>query len=295
MTSRRAGSSEAWTWRSDGAGAFTIEPAGDDAPARGTRVLLTLADDAKDYAKAYKIEDVVRTHAAHVPVPIVLVEVGKEDSEPRQLVDGTALWTKPKSAVTAEEYADFYRLVSGDFGEPALTVHYRAEGRQDYSVLAFVPKQRPFDLFDPSRKGRIKLYVRRVFITDEAELLPAWLRFVRGVVDSQDLPLNLSREMLQTNPLLEAIRKGLTNRILTELEKLAENDKEAYAAVWEAFARSSRKASTRTRSGATRCSRSPASAPPRRRRVAAPSPRCWRTRSRTRPPSIMRWATAKPR
>lgn len=235
VTSRRAGSSEAWTWRSDGAGAFTVEPAGDDAPARGTRVLLKLADDAKDYAKAYKIEDVVRTHAAHVPVPIVLVEAGKEGSEPRQLVDGTALWTKPKSAVTAEEYADFYRLVSGDFGEPALTVHYRAEGRQDYSVLAFVPKQRPFDLFDPSRKGRIKLYVRRVFITDEAELLPAWLRFVRGVVDSQDLPLNLSREMLQTNPLLEAIRKGLTNRILTELEKLAESDKDAYASVWEAF------------------------------------------------------------
>ncbi len=142
---------------------------------------------------------------------------------------------RPKSSVTAEEYAEFYGHVSGQFDEPALTVHYRAEGRHEYSVLLFVPSMKPFDLFDPDRRGRVKLYVRRVFITDEAQILPAWLRFVRGVIDLEDLPLNLSREMLQKNPVLEAIGKGVTNRILSDIEKLAESDREAFEKVWTAF------------------------------------------------------------
>lgn len=233
VVSRRAGAAEAWTWRSDGTGSFTVEPAGEDAPARGTRVTVVLNDDARDYADEYRLEEIVRTHAAHIPVPISLRKAG--EAEARQLVDGTALWTRPRSGVTPEEYREFFTTLTGDTSDPALTLHYRAEGRQDYSVLAFVPSRQPFDLFNPDRKGRIKLYVRRVFITDDAALTPGWLRFVRGIVDSEDLPLNISREMLQNNPLIEAIRKALTGRILSELEKLAQNDAGAYRKVWEAF------------------------------------------------------------
>ncbi|MBN9066375.1 MAG: molecular chaperone HtpG, partial [Rhizobiales bacterium] len=149
--------------------------------------------------------------------------------------DGTALWMRPKSEIKPEEYTDFYRNVSGQYDEPAATIHFRAEGRQEYSVLAFILGSRPFDLFDQDRKGRMKLYVRRVFITDDADLLPRYLRFVRGVVDSADLPLNVSREMIQESPLLAAIRKGVANRILTELARLAENEAESYARIWKDF------------------------------------------------------------
>ena len=125
--------------------------------------------------------------------------------------------------------------MAGQFDEPALTIHFRAEGRHEYSLLAFVPGSRPFDLFDPDRKGRMKLYVKRVFITDEAEILPRYLRFVRGIVDSADLPLSLSREMIQTSPILGAIKKSVTGRVLTELEKLADSNAEAYGKIWDAF------------------------------------------------------------
>ncbi len=234
VVSRKAGTGEAWRWTSDGQGTFSIEPAAlDAAPARGTRVLLHLMDDARTYAEQATIERVVAEYSAHVPVPIVL-KVGDGAGE-KTLADGSALWRKPKASVTEAEYAEFYGHVSHQYDEPALTIHYRAEGRNEYSVLLFVPSMKPFDLFDPARRGRIKLYVKRVFITDEAEILPPWLRFVRGVVDSEDLPLNLSREMLQKNPILEAIGKGVTTRILADLDKLAGDDRERFEKVWEAF------------------------------------------------------------
>ena len=234
VTSRRAGSDEAWRWTSDGQGTFDVAPAElGDAPARGTRIVLELTEDAKDYADEATVERVVKTYSAHVPVPIRFAKAGEAAS--RELTDGSALWAKAKSEVTKEEYAEFYGNVSGQWDEPALTIHYRAEGRTEYSVLLFVPSMKPFDLFDPARKGRVKLYVRRIFISDEVEILPAWARFVRGVIDSEDLPLNLSRELLQSNPLLETIRKGVTGRILSELGKLATSDTEAYLRIWEAF------------------------------------------------------------
>jgi molecular chaperone HtpG len=234
VVSRQAGSHEAWRWRSDGKGAFTVEPAAlDAAPGRGTRVTLKLTDEAKEFADASTIERIVAEYSAHVPVPIVLTMGGGEAE--KTLADGSALWRKPKSAVTPAEYSEFYGHVSGQYDEPALTVHYRAEGRHEYSVLLFVPSVKPFDLFEPDRKGRIKLYVRRVFITDEARILPAWLRFVRGVIDSEDLPLNISREMLQKNPVLETIGKAVTNRLLADLEKLSCEDAERYLKVWDAF------------------------------------------------------------
>jgi len=234
VISRRAGSEEAWRWSSEGTGSYAVAPVAlDQAPARGTRVVLTLADDAKDYAEQATIERVVAAYSAHVPVPIVL-RIGDGQAD-KTLADGSAVWRKPKAEVSKEEYAEFYGHVSGQFDEPALTIHYRAEGRNEYAVLLFVPSMKPFDLFNPDRKGRIKLYVRRVFITDDSDILPAWLRFVRGVIDSEDLPLNLSREMLQTNPILAAIGKAVTGRVLSELDKLAESDKETFEKVWDAF------------------------------------------------------------
>ncbi len=140
---------------------------------------------------------------------------------------------RPRSA--AEQYKEFFGHVSHDYSDPALILHYRAEGRNEYTVLLYVPSGRPFDLFDPERRGRQKLYVRRVFITDDAELLPAYLRFVRGVIDSEDMPLNISREMLQDNPTVGRIRKAVTNRVLTELKKCAESDAEKYETIWKSF------------------------------------------------------------
>jgi molecular chaperone HtpG len=234
VISRRAGSEEASLWSSDGKGTFSIAPAAlADAPSRGTRVVLHLMESSKGYADRFTLQRVVKAQSGHVPVPIAIVE--KPGAEPVQVADGAALWTKPKSEISSADYADFYRSVAGQFDEPALTVHFRAEGRQEYSVLAFVPGARPFDLFDPDRKGRIKLYVKRVFITDEAEILPRYLRFVRGLVDSADLPLNLAREMIQDSPIMAAIAKGVTGRVLGELEKLAEKEPEAYAKIWDDF------------------------------------------------------------
>jgi molecular chaperone HtpG len=234
VVSRRAGAEDAWLWSSDGKGGYSIAPVDvSEAPARGTRITLHLMEDAKSYASRWSVERIVKEQSGHVPVPIKIAE--KPGEEATQLTDGTALWTKSKNDITAEEYTDFYRGVSGQYDEPALTVHFRAEGRHEYSALAFVPGSQPFDLFDPDRKGRMKLYVKRVFITDEAELLPRYLRFVRGLVDTSDLPLNVSREMIQESPILTAIRKGVTNRIITAIEKQAESDHDAFLKIWENF------------------------------------------------------------
>lgn len=232
--SRRAGTDTAAHWSSDGLGTYTIAPADlVEAPGRGTRVVLHLLDDAKNYAERYTVERIVKAQSGHVPVPITLFE--KPDAEGADIADGAALWLKPKAEISEEDYADFYRSVAGQYDRPARTIHYRAEGRYEYSVLTFIPGTKPFDLFDPDRKGHIKLYVRRVFITDEAQILPRYLRFVKGLVDSADLPLNMSREMIQDSPVLAAIQKGVTGRVLTELQKLADSDAGAYSAIWENF------------------------------------------------------------
>ncbi|RWX81708.1 molecular chaperone HtpG [Neorhizobium lilium] len=234
VVSRRAGSAEAWLWSSDGKGSYSVTAADlADAPERGTRITLHIMEDAKTYTSKWTVERIVKEQSGHVPVPILIAE--KPGAEPAQLTDGTALWTRSKSDVTKEEHTDFYRSLSGQYDDPALTVHFRAEGRHEYTALAYVPGSQPFDMFDPDRKGRMKLYVKRVFITDDAELLPRYLRFVRGLVDTADLPLNVSREMIQQSPILTAIRKGLTSRILTAIEKLAESEAETFKTLWENF------------------------------------------------------------
>jgi molecular chaperone HtpG len=234
VISRRAGHEAAWLWTSDGKGDFSVAAApATIAPRRGTRVVLHLMDDAKTYTERANVESLIREQSGHVPVPIAIVE--KPGAAPVALTDGAALWTKPKAQITAADYTDFYRSVAGAFDEPALTIHFRAEGRQDYTALLFVPGSRPFDLFDPDRAGRIKLYVKRVFITGDAEIMPRYLRFLRGVVDSADLPLNVSREKIQESPLLAAIKKGLTSRVFAELERLADKEPQTYAKIWDVF------------------------------------------------------------
>jgi molecular chaperone HtpG len=234
VISRRAGADAAWRWSSDGKGDFLIAAAAATiAPRRGTRIVLHLMDDAKIYTERANVERSIREQSGHVPVPIAIVE--KPGAAPVEVTDGAALWTKPKAEIAPADYTDFYRSVAGAFDEPALTVHFRAEGRQDYTALLFVPSARPFDLFDPDRTGRIKLYVKRVFITDDAQILPRYLRFLRGVVDSADLPLNVSREKIQESPLLAAIKKGVTSRAFTELERLAEKESQTYTKIWDVF------------------------------------------------------------
>ena len=236
VISRRAGSDAAWMWSSDGKGSFTIapvDPVTTEAPRRGTRVVLHLMADASSYTERATVERFIRAQSGHVPVPIAIIE--KAGAEPAEVSDGAALWAKPKSEIKPADYTDFYRSIAGQFDEPALTIHFHAEGRHDYTSLFFVPGSRPFDLFDPDRKGRIKLYVKRVFITDDADILPRYLRFVRGLVDSADLPLNVSREKIQESPLLAAIRKGATSRVLGELERLAGKEPETYTKIWDLF------------------------------------------------------------
>ena len=235
VTSRRAGTGEVWTWSSSGGNGFDIAPAGDDEAkrlARGTEIVLHLKDDAKKYLEGYEIERIVGAYSDNIQFPILLQP---EEGEPRQINSASALWQRSKSELTPEDYTQAYKAIAGAFDEPAMTLHYRAEGRQSYAVLLFAPSTKPFDLFEPTRKGHVKLYVRRVFIADDADLLPGYLRFIRGVIDSEDLPLNLSREMLQNNPQLAQIRKAVTGRVIGELENLAEKEPETFAKIWDAF------------------------------------------------------------
>ncbi len=235
VTSRRAGAGEAWVWRAAGGAGFEIEPASAaqaERVVRGTEIVLHLKADAKRYLESYEIERVVRTYSNHILFPIELTD--KEGAQ-RQINTASALWQRPKSELKGEDYTQAYRTLAGALDEPAMTLHYKAEGLQSYAVLLFAPASAPFDLFDPARKSHVKLYVRRVYITDDAGLLPSYLRFMRGVVDSEDMPLNISREMLQNNPQVAQIRKALTGRVIAELETLSAKEPESFEKIWQAF------------------------------------------------------------
>jgi molecular chaperone HtpG len=235
VISRRAGEPTAAVWMSDGANGFSIAPASETQSAavpRGTRVSLSIKTGDDKFLEKATIEQIVRTYSDHIQFPVELVD---EDGKARQVNAASALWQRSKSDVKSEEYDEAYKTIAGQFDDPALTMHWRAEGRQSYAVLLFVPTRRPFDLYDVGRKGRVKLYVRRVYITDDADLLPSWLRFVRGVVDSEDVPLNVSREMLQNNPAVGQIRKAVTSRVVSELEQLGDKDASKFETVWDTF------------------------------------------------------------
>jgi molecular chaperone HtpG len=227
VTSRKAGHDEAWTWASDG-GAYTLAPAERETP--GTTIVLHLKADADEYLEPVRLEAVVRKWADHITVPVTIARDGKD--VPAN--EGTAVWRKPKAEVTTPSAQEFYRHLGNFFDTPWATLHWRAEGMLDFSAMLFIPGAKPFAPIEEERKSRVRLYVRRMFITDEADLVPAWLRFVQGVVDTDDLPLNVSREMLQATPVLGRLRKAATGRVLSELKTRAK-DAADYATFWDNF------------------------------------------------------------
>lgn len=237
VTTKKAGDPQAWSWTSQGEGTYEVSEATKEI--EGTEIVLHMKEDAGDFMEQYKLKSIITTYSDHIAVPITLAIKGGEDKEAEEakvVNEGSAIWTRPKSDITDEQYSEFYKHVGHAFDEPAHRLHYKAEGMQEYTVLLFIPTQKPMDLFDPARKNRVKLYVKRVFISDEGtDLLPGWLRFIRGVVDSQDLPLNLSREMLQNNPTVSRMSKAITKKVLSDLEKMADKDTEKFESIWTEF------------------------------------------------------------
>lgn len=231
VTAAKAGEEEAWRWRSDGTAAYTVEAVARGG--RGTSVELRIRRGLDEFLDTERLRAIVKTWSDHIALPIRLAPAG-EEAETVNVA--SALWTRPKKDIEATQYTEFYRHNAHAFDEPWLTLHNKAEGRIEYTSLLFVPSAAPFDLFHPERKHGVKLYVRRVFIADDCEgLMPRWLRFVRGIVDSEDLPLNISRETLQRNPVLERIRIALVKRVLGALERKADKEAESYAEFWENF------------------------------------------------------------
>lgn len=233
VISRRAGDDVAHKWVSDGAGSYTISEASRDG--RGTSILLHLKDSTQEFLEPSRIRNIIQTYADHIALPVVL-QASEEGQEDETLNTASALWTRSKSEITTEQYSEFYHHVGQAFDEPWVVLHSKVEGVLEYSLLLFIPEQQPFDLFSSDRKSALKLYVKRVFITDNCEeLVPVYLRFLKGIVDSEDLPLNVSREMLQNNPVLHKIRSGLVKKVISELEKKAKNDKEGFHKFWDNF------------------------------------------------------------
>jgi molecular chaperone HtpG len=228
VISRKAGAGEAWRWASDGRGEFTLAPAARETA--GATIVLHLKPDADEYLEPIRLENVVRKWADHITIPITIERDGKD--QPAN--EGTALWRKPKADVDEQAYTAFYRHLGNMFDSPWATLHWRVEGSLEYYALLFIPSAKPFEAVEGDRASRLRLHVRRMFITDAAELLPPWLRFVQGVVDTEDLPLNVSREMLQSTPVLARIRKAVTNRVLTELKTKAKDEAD-YALFWANF------------------------------------------------------------
>jgi len=233
VITRKAGEETASSWISEGAGEFSVDEASRDRS--GTDVILHLKKDEKEFFEPARLENIVKTYSDHIGIPIIL-EPSKKDEEERTLNTASALWIREKKDITEEQYKEFYHHAAHAFDDPWMTLHNRIEGVLSYTNLLFIPSMPPMDLFNPERKTNIKLYVKRVFITDDCEgLMPSYLRFVKGVVDSEDLPLNISREMFQHNPALAKIKKALTKRILVELKKKAEKAPEEFQAFWDVF------------------------------------------------------------
>ncbi len=234
LVTRRAGLApgEGVKWESDGSGEFTIEAC--EKAGRGTDVILHLKHEEEGFLEDWRLKSIIRKYSDHIQIPIVMKDGEKDETVNR----ASALWTRLKSEISAEQYEEFYKHVSHDWEKPLAWTHARVEGKQEYTQLLYIPSHAPFDLWDRGRKHGIRLYVRRVFIMDDAEqLMPRYLRFVKGVVDSNDLPLNVSREILQESRDVEAIKAGCVKKVLGALEELAESDQEKYATFWKEFGR----------------------------------------------------------
>jgi len=232
VLSLKAGETQAHLWSSDGVSGYDISPA--EKQAAGTDITLYLKKDCKDFLEEHRIGYLVKKYSDHLSFPVMWQPVNVDDA--RQLNTGSAIWTRQKSDISDEDYTQFYRQIGAGYDEPFMTLHNRTEGALNYTSLLFIPSQRPMDLFNPDRKSRMQLYINKVFITDECEeFVPPWLRFVKGVIDTPDLDLNVSREMLQHNPAVLKIGKAVVKRILSELDKKKNKDFEAYQQFWEQF------------------------------------------------------------
>jgi molecular chaperone HtpG len=238
VVSRKAGEEKAWRWTSDGKTGFDIEPA--DRPVAGTTVLLHFNEEGKEYANSWRLQQIVKKYSNHIAFPIFLTfdksEWNEEEKKSistrttEQVNAASAMWRRPKSELKDEDYKELYKTISGDWEDPLLWFHTKAEGSLEYTTLFYIPAKAPMDLYQAEYKGGVKLYVKRVFIMDDAkELLPQYLRFVRGIIDSEDLPLNVSREILQKNKVLTSIRTASVKKILSELKNVATNQPEKYA------------------------------------------------------------------
>jgi molecular chaperone HtpG len=220
-------------WESAGEGEFTIEDI--EREDRGTRVTLHLKEDQAEFAESFRIDSLIRKYSDHIGFPVSLTTIGEDDAEAKVVNSATALWTRSRSEVTEDEYKEFYKHLSHDFADPLIWSHNRVEGKREYTSLLYIPAAAPFDMWNREAPRGLKLYVQRVFIMDDAEqFLPLYLRFVKGVVDSSDLPLNVSRELLQQNPDLSAMRSALTRRVLDMLKKIAA-EKDDYQKFWGEF------------------------------------------------------------
>ena len=240
VITRKAGENKIWIWTSDGESSFTIEETEDPsllASNRGTTIELTLTKDSKEYLDKDRIQNIIRRYSDHISIPIYISDgTEKKDETLESVNSASAIWTRPKNKISAEQYKEFYNHTGQMFDDPWMTSHYKAEGKIEYTVLNFIPSTKPFDLYDPARENRLKLYVKRVFITENCpELIPPYLRFLRGILDSEDLPLNISREMLQNNPVVTKIRSSLVKRTISDLKKKLAKDRESYEKFWENF------------------------------------------------------------
>lgn len=236
VESRRAGCkpAEGVRWESDGEGEYTIEPCNVDQ--RGTCITLHLKKKETEFAEAFRLRSLIQRYSDHIGFPVLLHDSEKSDEKPEAINSATALWTRPRTDVSDDEYKEFYKHISHDFADPLAWSHNKVEGKREYTSLLFIPTSAPFDLWNRDAPRGLKLYVQRVFIMDQAEqFLPLYLRFVKGVVDSKDLPLNVSREMLQQDSRLESMRSALTRRVLDMLDKMAKNKPDDFAKVWSAF------------------------------------------------------------
>jgi len=230
--STKAGSDQTFVWESNGYNGFEVYQHDEKLP-RGTKIALYIKDSEVEFLEKFRIQHIIRTYSDHLTFPVELID---QDGKSEIVNRGTALWLRPKSDISEREYKEFYKYVSNSADEPYMILHNKLEGNIAYSSLLFIPSHKPYDLFHPDRKTRVKLYIKRVFITeDSAMLIPSYLRFIRGIVDSDDLPLNISREVLQSNNLVHKIRGSIVKRVLIELKKKAEKESEEFIKFWTNF------------------------------------------------------------
>ncbi len=230
VCSKKAGEKDGNIWTSEAKGSFSIAPKSDLK--RGTEIKLFLKDEHKEYTSPIKIRNIVRTYSDHISVPVFLIK----GDEIEQINTSAAIWTRNKAEITEDEYKDFYKSTAKAFDDPWATIHYKAEGTIEYTALIYIPTIRPYDLFQPDKKKSLRLYTNKVFISDELfDLMPNWLRFIKGIIDTKELPLNVSREMLQKTPLLTKIKNGIVAKILKELKTKSEKDVESYNQFYENF------------------------------------------------------------